>query len=107
MGARALLLLSLLLWPTAAAAAVPAYDTCDAAVETALSEAGVEPSRVRSVYTSPKLDHGRTGTRVLGLEVWVRLADCSGAVVLELTPACALEQVYSRGECQVPGIELY
>lgn len=109
MTARAILLSALLLggplfWPAGARAQVPAYDTCDAEVAEALWDVKIETSRVRSIYISPRLDIGRSRTYVAGLQVWVRLADCKGALVLDLTPDCRVQQIYSRGECQVEGV---
>ena len=112
MTARAALLCLLLLsasplWPAAAQAQVPDYDTCDAEVAAALWAAKVDTARVRSTYISPRLDFGRSSTRVVGLQVWVRLADCKGALVLDFSRACKLERIYTRGDCVVEGVERF
>ena len=96
-----------LLWPVEAGALVLDYDTCDAEVAEALWDAKVDSARVRSTYISPRLDIGRSKTIVVGLQVWVRLADCKGALVLDYSRACRLEQIYTRGDCAVEGVERF
>ena len=112
MAARAASLLTALisaslLWSDTAQAQVPDYDSCDTEVADTLWSAEVDTARVRSIYTSPRLDIGRSKTQVIGLQVWVRLADCKGAIVLDFLPSCKLQQVYTRGDCQVPGFSTY
>ena len=98
---------ALLLGPSDARAQVPDYDTCDAEVAEVLWDAKLDTARVRSTYISPRLDIGRSKTFVVGIQVWVRLADCKGAMVLDFTPACRLEQAYTRGECKVEGVKKF
>ena len=102
-----LLLCAGLLWPAAAWSQVPDYDSCDTEVADVLWSAEIDTSRVRSIYTSPRLDIGRNQTQVVGLQVWVRLADCKGALVLDFLPSCKLQQIYTRGGCEVRGISSF
>lgn len=110
MAARALatlgLALSLALGAALPAAAGP-YARCDEPVEQRLAELGLGDDVVRSIYISPRVISGRRGDRVAGYDVWVRLAGCSGALVFTLDRSCREQQVYTRGDCRVPGITSY
>ena len=104
----ALLLLTLLALPfSAAAGAVYPYDTCDETVDQTLAELGLGDDVVRSIYVSPRIITSRRNDKIAGIDVWVRLKGCSGALVLDLRPSCSITQLYTRGDCEVPGIEAY
>ena len=89
------------------ARALAIYDTCDETVEAVLAELGLGEDVVRSIYVSPRIISGRRGDRVSSIDVWVRLKGCAGALVLDLTRHCSVKQIYTRGDCQVPGVSAY
>ena len=109
MAARALatLALSLALGAALPATAAGPYARCDKAVEQRLAELGLGDDVVRSIYISPRVISGRRGDRVAGYDAWVRLAGCSGALVFTLDRHCRERQVYTRGDCRVPGVTPY
>lgn len=99
-------LLAALLQAGPSGATTPVPD-CDSEIAAALQSLAVDQGRVRSIYVSPRLKSGIGATRVVSLDVWVRLTDCKGALVLDLSRHCTLRQAYTRGECRVPGVSAY
>ena len=97
------------LWLTSAgpALAYTLYESCDEAIAEPLTGLGLGDDVVRSIYVSPRVLSGRRGDRVTGIDVWVRLKGCAGALVLDLTRHCSITQVYTRGDCRVPGVKAY
>ena len=83
------------------------HDTCDGTVESVLTRLGLGDDVVQSIYVSPRRRSSRRGDRITGLDVWVRLKGCAGALVLDLTRHCSVKQIYTRGDCSVPGVASY
>ena len=100
----AALLLTLVCLGAAPAGATGPYPTCDDEIAAQLASLGVEQSSIRSIYVSQRRDTRRSGSRIVGVDVWVRLNGCTGALVLDMTRHCTLRQAYTRGDCQVPGV---
>jgi len=43
----------------------------------------------------------------LGYTGWVYFKRCSGPLVIELTPQCGVERIYSTGNCRWSGVPSY
>lgn len=77
---------------------------CANIIDGKLREIGVDASRVKDVSIS------RDGTQeghVQGYIAWIKLNDCRGSVVMNLTTYCLVSTVYTRGSCRVAGISAY
>ena len=69
-----------------------------------LRELGVDASRVDNISIS------RDGTQeghVQGYIAWIKLNDCRGWVVMNLTTYCLISTVYTRGSCRIDGVAAY
>ncbi len=58
-----------------------------------------------SIRSKERLDS--IGTHIDGVEGWVRLKDCSGTLIIELTQTCQIRQTYLRGECAMLDLTTY
>lgn len=84
----------------AASPAAQAYD-CEAEVNEALQQNGISQGDVESVQLARRSGGARSAS-IYSYDAWVRLKTCSnGAVVVNLTKYCMLQQVYTTGDCQV------
>ena len=88
----------------AAAQVAPAAAQCAAAIDSKLREIGVDAARVKSISVS------RDGTQeghIQGYVAWVKLNDCRGSVVMDMTTYCLVSSVYTRGSCRISGVSAY
>ena len=84
----------------AASPAAKAYD-CEAEVKEALQQHGVSEADVQSVKLARRTGGARSSS-IYSYDAWVRLNSCSnGALVVNLTKYCMVQQVYTTGDCQV------
>jgi len=78
---------------------------CGAAVERALSDAGVASSDISDIAYIRQHSTDDDGG-IAGYTAWVRLKSCgSGYVVVDLSRDCWVDQIYTDGGCQVRGIK--
>ncbi len=81
---------------------------CDAAVDQVLAQIPDISDRVESISFNRQLAHGDGAeNRTIGWDVWVRLADFDGALVIDLTTRCRTRQVYTRGKDSLPDIRAH
>ena len=84
------------------------HDQCEAPVDEALVSLGVEASRVEDISIQIRSYNNRQDeSRINGILAWVRLTDCSGHLVIDMTPKCRVKQSYTRGDCSVAGVAAY
>ena len=82
-------------------------ERCQAAVNEILHKLAIDADDVRSLQFSPTYEIDDEGNRhSIGTDVWVRLRSCQGALVIGLR-ACRVRQVYTRGDCRLPGIKSF
>lgn len=98
----ATLILSLAALPGSAVAA----DPCEAAINQALQDSGVAASDVQSVMVKNRTRGAKSPTNYRRA-AWVRLKSCSGHVVVNMTRYCMLQDVYTTGNCRLPGVPSY
>ena len=86
---------------------VTSGDLCQAVVDENLRKLAIDANDVRRLQFSPTYEHedAEGNRRRSGTDVWVRLQSCQGALVIDLTRACRVRQVYTRGGCRLPGIK--
>lgn len=88
--------------------AFAAEHRCSAAVEQILQENADVSGRVESISYNRRLAHADSAeNRTIGWDVWVRLTDFDGALVLDLTTRCSPRQIYTRGKDKLPDIRSY
>ena len=83
------------------------YPQCEDAVSELLATLDIGPTSVESIAYVPELAGGRSGTSLVGVVAWVDLEACSGSVVIEMNLRCRVKDVYTHGECRVPGLTAY
>ncbi len=93
------------------AAAAPVFgaggmaDRCAAAVDGEIERLGLDDSRIAGIaYSRHSYSNREDNRRVTSVQGWVDLADCQGYLVVGMTPRCRVRQVFTQGECAVPGI---
>ena len=73
--------------------------------EPGLGEA-VYRSRIRAVQVASQVRQTGDNMYVVGYDGWVRLNDCPGSMVVDMTTRCGIRQTYVRGMCGVEGVKL-
>ncbi len=91
---------------TAFPTAAQGQGRCQGVVDENLRKLAIEANDVRRLQFSRTYEEDAEGNRhSFGTDVWVRLQSCQGALVIDLTRACRVRQVYTRGACRLPGIK--
>lgn len=90
------------------AQAVGRYDRCEPVVESELSRLQLDPARIGETSIQIRTYNDRNDeTQVSGVLAWVKLRDCTGRLVVDLTSHCRVEQTYTTGSCSVAGVPAY
>lgn len=83
-----------------------AYD-CEEQVNQVLTEHGIDQNEVQSVKISRR-SGGAKSASIYSLDAWVRLNSCSnGALVINMTKYCMVQNVYTTGDCRVERMPAY
>ena len=72
-----------------------------------LSRVQIDQADVKSIEYAWRRRLGRRGSRIIGVDAWIRLETCDGSVVINMDRFCRVRQIYSRDGCQLPNIEAY
>ena len=83
-----------------AKAAIPP-PACKPVVEAELAKRGIDKSDIRAVSVEENRGGGEGGGFLIGYSAWVQLKSCKGAIVVDLSTECDLEQTYAQGACKV------
>ena len=79
---------------------------CEIALADAIESAGVATSDIENTSVSAWTT-GDDNSVVISYNAWVNLKSCAGSLNVMLHPGCWVEQVYTRGECRLPGVPHY
>lgn len=83
-----------------------AYD-CEEQVKQALTEHGIGQDEVQSVEVVRR-SGGAKSASIYSLDAWVRLNSCSnGALVVNMTKYCMVQNVYTTGDCRIERMPAY
>lgn len=83
-----------------------AYD-CEEQVNQVLTDLGVGQDEVTSVKIARRSGGARSGS-IYSLDAWVRLNSCSnGALVVNMTKYCMVQNTYTTGDCRVERMPAY
>ncbi|MGH6947713.1 MAG: hypothetical protein ACREDZ_10330 [Kiloniellales bacterium] len=74
---------------------------CKEAVEDAWSAAGVDRTDVRETLAVRRT--GNNSARV-DYDIYTRFDSCSGALIVQVNNRCFVRQVYTIGDCSLPGV---
>jgi len=80
---------------------------CEKTVAAQLERLQIDPDNVRDIAYQRRIRTSRNGAHIVGYEAWVGLANCRGSLVIGMSRRCRVKQVYSRGDCRVPGVPAY
>lgn len=73
-----------------------------------LAELQIDSSQVRSIrYIVKRKIDDRAGPDIEGVEAYIRLRQCSGYLVVQMTRAAYIRQTYTTGDCRVAGVDAY
>ena len=123
-GPIVLSVLAIVLLTACAATTVPANDglpyavrnaeQCDPFIDQSMAALDLEGLTVESqFYTRERILRGFLGLDEDAFEPdrgfvhYTRFAECQGTLVLEIDRRCQVEQQYTRGQCDVPGLVNY
>ncbi len=83
-------------------------ETCNSTIDQRLSDLKVNRADLDKISIFPRYENRDDQTnRVLGFDAWVRFKGCTGALVIDLERDCRVRQVYTRGQCRVPGVKAF
>lgn len=81
---------------------------CSAAIDKKIADLSIARGDIDRIAISPRYSNQDDETnRLLGIDAWVYLKSCAGALVIDMERDCSLRQVYTRGRCTLPGIKAY
>jgi|TARA_R110002072_G_scaffold35586_3_gene105161 hypothetical protein len=92
---------------TPAAAEGLALARCGSEIGQILSSLEIPEARMRDVNVLNIYGASGNGGRIDHVEGWVSFNDCRGNLVISVTTACYLKDIYTTYECRVPGIKSY
>ncbi len=72
-----------------------------------LNQLDIDIADIRSIVYSRRIQSRREHTRVIGIDAWVSFHSCKGYLRINMNRHGHITQVYTRGECEVPGISNY
>ncbi len=80
---------------------------CQPVVADIFARLDIAPRDIRRIQYSPQIEYttGDENSRIVGFDAWVRFQSCPGALIVDLTTACRVRQVYTRGPCGFPGVK--
>ena len=78
--------------------------SCNAVVASRLAEIGVDKADIEKMFYMRQTQSRSDDEVVVGYNAWVDLKSCAGSVVIDLDTSCRIRQVYTRGQCTVPGL---
>ena len=81
---------------------------CRPTVDSELARLQVAADRVAGISLQERRYSNRNdNSRLQGVLGWVDLRDCDGRLVVDMAPGCRVKQVYTNGQCAVPGVPAY
>ncbi len=80
---------------------------CETVVTERLDQLDIDIADVRSIFYDRKIQLGTVHDSVIGIDAWVNFHSCKGSLVIAMDRSCRVRQVYTRDECEVPGIPNY
>ncbi len=82
----------------------PPYTRCESVVDQQLDRLNVDRAEIERLFYTQQYRRVRGDERVVGTDAWVRFHSCKGYLVIDLDNFCRVRQVYTRGECKIPGV---
>ncbi len=82
------------------------YSRCEAVVDQRLDQINVDRTDIKKIFYTRRYQSWSAdqGDRVVGTNAWVQFHSCKGYLVIDLDILCRVRQVYTRGQCKIPGI---
>ena len=80
---------------------------CETVVTERLNQLDIDIADVRSIFYIRQIQTSGDHRRVIGIDAWVNFHSCKGSLVIDMDRHCRVRQVYTRYECEVPGIPNY
>ncbi len=78
---------------------------CAGPVAKAAEKAGVKPGQIERTVFTDILTGGLSGTQTVGFEAWIEQKSCRGAVVVKMSLDCEVSEIYTKGDCTLPGVK--
>ena len=79
------------------------FHACADAVKSHLASRAVEKEQIREVTIANIRQSGAT----LDFQARVQLKSCQGSLYVDLKESCAVKRDYTRGDCEIGGVERY
>ncbi|MDP6602975.1 MAG: hypothetical protein QGG17_02135 [Rhodospirillales bacterium] len=80
---------------------------CRPVVEREIDRLGIGRADIRKIFILEKLGPSTSDGNVRrdGFDAWIQFRSCKGALIVDMGNGCRTRQVYTRGECRVPGLK--
>ncbi len=80
---------------------------CEPQIDRALRDKGIAQEDIVSIKTARR-PGGAKGANIHRVDAWIKLKSCSaGYLMITLTRMCVVQQVYTRGDCEMGGMPGY
>ena len=79
---------------------------CEAVVDQRLDQINVNRADIKKIFYTKQVGNfgGDDGMRTVGVDGWVQFHSCKGYLVIDMDNFCRVRQVYTRGQCRIPGL---
>ena len=81
--------------------------SCHEVVLDRLDQIGVDMAEVKKISYARQTESGGNNDRTIGWDAWVKFHSCQGALIVDMTTYCYVQQIYTRGACERPGLPHY
>ena len=89
---------------TAAALPAAAQQPCRDDAEQELAKLGVAAEDLDKIVIGKNRSRRDGESYLVGYSAWSYLKTCDGAVVIDLSKECWVQQIYTRGACRLDGV---
>lgn len=80
---------------------------CESQIDRTLREKGIAQEDVESIRTARR-PGGSKGANIHRVDAWIKLKSCSGGyLMITMTRMCVVQQVYTRGNCEMGDMPSY
>lgn len=84
------------------------WSYCQSTVEAEIDRLTINRADVTGITFDRKTrSSGNSDEVTVGINAWVKLNSCQGAVIVDLHTNCKVRQVYTRGQCRVDGVKSF
>ncbi|GLQ06659.1 hypothetical protein [Sneathiella chinensis] len=92
---------------TATGAAAGGQQICQQELQQTIRSLDTGALTISKISISDVIKTHRSGNHTVGAEAWVSFNECTGNLVIRTNTSCAVRSIYTRGSCQIQGVDHY